>query len=153
MTNRTILPPANGAPARVLLVYSEKQPIIRYLQNAFARAGIDTDCVLANKSTWFDKWVIHRSNKFLHNLRLLPKSESAFAGHPLAHKNFRSAELERKIETYAPDLVLLIRGISFNHAALKKAPCLFGWWIEREERVAEALAEFSLFDWSTGISS
>ena len=137
----------------MLLVYSEKQPIIRYLQNAFARAGIDTDCVLANKSTWFDKWVIHRSNKFLHNLRLLPKSESAFAGHPLAHKNFRSAELERKIETYAPDLVLLIRGISFNHAALKKAPCLFGWWIEREERVAEALAEFSLFDWSTGISS
>lgn len=133
--------------SKVLIVYSSKPPIISYFQRAFGRAGIETDYLLADNSTWFDKWVIHRINKWLHNLRLLPKSQFAFAHHPLSHKNFRSTKLERKIDEFKPDLVLLVRGISFSPESLKKAPCLFGWWIEREERVAEALSEFCLFDW------
>jgi spore maturation protein CgeB len=133
--------------SKALIVYSSKPPIISYLQRAFGRVGVETDYLQADKSTWFDKWIIHRANKWLHNLRLLPKNQFAFSNHPLAHKNFRSNELERKIEEFKPDLVLLVRGISFSHESLKKAPCLFGWWIEREERVAEALRELDLFDW------
>ena len=147
MTEKEDMKSAIRTLSKVLIVYSSKPPIISYFQRAFARAGIETDYLLADNSTWFDKWIIHPANKWLHNLRLLPKNQFAFTHHPLAHKNFRSAELELKIEEFKPDLVLLIRGISFNHESLKKAPCLFGWWIEREERVTEAISEFDLFDW------
>ncbi len=139
--------PTLPRPSRVLIVYSSTPPIIRYFQRAFARAGIETDYLLADDNTWFDRWIIHRVNKWAHSLRIYPKTQFAFTDHPLAHKNFRSAELSRKLESFQPQLVLLIRGISYNHDVLGKVPCLFGWWVEREERVPEALREINLFDW------
>jgi glycosyltransferase involved in cell wall biosynthesis len=134
-------------PGKVLLVYSSRPPILDYFSGAFARAGIETDCVVADQNSAFDKWVIHPVNKRLHNLRILPKNKFAFENHPLAHKNFRSNALQERIASFRPDLVFLIRGISFKHEALADAPLVFGWWIEREERVAEAMCEIGFFDW------
>lgn len=144
--------PAAAMPRRVLLVYSTRPPIIDDLAAAFARLGVDTDYVLADENHWFDRWVIRRVNKQMHNFRLLPKSKALFADHPLAHQNFRSAKLAQKMSEFAPDLVFLVRGINFNHAVLAQAPTLFGWWVEREERVKEAIAESALFDWYFFIS-
>lgn len=132
---------------RILIVYSSKPPIIDYLASAFQRVGIVTDRLYADQNTWFDKWVIRRINKQLHNLKVLPKNRDLFAHHPLAHKNFRSANLAQKVVEFKPDLVFLIRGISFNTDTLEGISPLFGWWIEKEERVEEALREIGLFDW------
>lgn len=131
---------------RILIVYSSKPPIVDYLTSAFQRAGIVTDRLYADRNTWFDKWFIRRINKQLHNLKLLPKNRALFTHHPLAHNNFRSANLAKKVAEFNPDLVLLIRGISFNTDTLGGISPLFGWWIEKEERVEEALREISLFD-------
>ena len=134
-------------PKKILIVYSTRPPIIADLAEAFARLGIDTDYVLADETHWFDRWIIRRVNKQLHNFRILPKNRVLFAQHPLAHQNFRSNKLAAKIVTYQPDLVFLVRGINFNHEVLAQAPKLFGWWIEREERTGEALREAKFFDW------
>ncbi|MCX5717116.1 MAG: glycosyltransferase [Nitrospirae bacterium] len=51
---------------------------------------------------------------------------------------------------FNPDMVLLIRGIGFQNDVLneiRRNTPLFGWWIEREERIEEALREINLFDW------
>ena len=132
---------------KVLIAYSSNPPIIADLSEAFAKRNIDVDYVLADKNSWFDRWVIRRLNKQLHNLRILPKDKSLFSDHPLAHKNYRSAALKEKISSFNPDLVFVVRGIAFNNDALIQANRLFGWWVEKEERTQEALGEISLFDW------
>src|SRR3972149_11789499 len=135
---------------KVLLVYSSKPPIMKYLASAFNRKGISTEMVYANVNHWFDRYAIHTANKMLHNLCILPKDKSLFSDHPLSHKNYRSSNLWKTYKQFNPDLVLLIRGIGFRHDVLKeirKSTPLFGWWIEREERIGEALGEINLFDW------
>jgi spore maturation protein CgeB len=134
-------------PRKILIVYSSRPPIVTDLSEAFLKQGIETDFVLSDKTTWFDKWIIRVINKQLHNLRILPKNRNAFSAHPLAHQNFRSNQLAQKIKEFEPDIVFMVRGINYNHDVLAKAKCLFGWWIEREERTAEAIREASFFDW------
>ena len=139
-------------PKKVLIVYSARPPIIADLSDALGRLGIATDYLLADETHWFDRWIIRRVNKQLHNLRILPKSEVLFARHPLAHQNFRSDRLTAKIAEFSPDVVFLIRGINFNHDVMAAAPNLIGWWIEREERAAEAMREAKFFAWYFFIS-
>lgn len=141
---------------KVLLVYSSKPPIMQYLASAFNCIGISTEMVYADANHWFDRYIIHTANKMLHNLRILPKDKSVFSNHLLSHKNHRSSNLWKTYKQFNPDLVLLIRGIGFQHDVLKeirKNTPLFGWWIEKEERIEEALREINLFDWYFFINS
>ncbi|MDI6744877.1 MAG: hypothetical protein QMD07_05820, partial [Thermodesulfovibrionales bacterium] len=135
---------------KVLLVYSSKPPIMQYLASAFNRKGISTEMVYADANHWFDRYIIHSANKLLHNLRIIPKDKSVFSNHPLTHINYRSSNLWKIYKQFNPDMVLLIRGIGFRHNVLediRKSTPLFCWWIEKEERIEEALKEINLFDW------
>lgn len=141
---------------KVLLVYSSKPPIMLYLAPAFGRKGISTEMVYADANHWFDRHIIHPANKILHNLRIIPKDKSVFSDHPLSHKNYRSFNLAKTYKHFRPDLVLLIRGIGFQNNVLndiRRNTPLFCWWIEREERIEEALKEMNLFDWYFFINS
>lgn len=134
---------------RALLVYSSRPPIADYLKAAFNARGIEAACLYADENTLFDRYVIHHVNKLAHNLRLLPKGGSLFSAHPKAHLNYRSNALIEMADRFAPDLILMIRGIRFKEEAIIKArKCarLFGWWVEREERMEEAFRELHLFD-------
>lgn len=137
---------------KILIVYSANPPIIANLAEAFARHGVVADFLLADQTHWFDRWVIRKINKQFHNFRVLPKHKTVFSKHPLAHQNHRSNRLAAKIAELSPDAVFLVRGINFNHDVLAKAPTLIGWWVEREERVAEALREAEFFAWYFFIS-
>lgn len=141
---------------KVLLVYSSKPPIMQYLASAFGRKGISTEMVYADVNHWFDRYIIHPANKMLHNFRIISKDKSVFSGHPLSHKNYRSFNLKKAYRRFNPDLVLIIRGIGFQKDVLneiRRNTPLFCWWIEREERIEEALKEISLFDWYFFINS
>ena len=141
---------------KVLLVYSSKPPIMQYLTSAFSRKGISTEMVYADVNHWLDRHIIHPVNKILHNLRIIPKVKSVFSNHHLSHKNYRSSNLAKTYKHFRPDLVLLIRGISFQNDVLneiRKNTPLFCWWIEKEERIEEALGEINLFDWYFFINS
>ena len=141
---------------KVLLVYSSKPPIMQYLASAFNRKGISTEIVYADVNHWFDRHIIHPANKILHNLRIIPKDKSVFSDHPLSHKNYRSFNLGRAYRQFNPDLVLIVRGIGFQNDVLneiRRNTPLFCWWIEREERIEEALREINLFDWYFFINS
>ncbi len=131
---------------RVLIAYTSRPPIIDYLGRAFARRKIEMEAVYADENTWFDRQVIHRVNKLAHNFRLLPKSRNFFEDHPLSHMNFRSTRLGAAISRYDPDLVFHIRGLGFRPWALEGARVRFGWWVEADERIAEALKEVPLYD-------
>ncbi len=131
---------------RLLIAYSSKPPILDYLGGAFARRGIETFLLRADENTVFDKYVIHRVNKLAHSLRLLPKSRCLFEGHPLSHRNYRSARLLAAYREFEPDLVLVIRGIGFRREVLEATRPLLGWWVEHEGRVGEALAEAGCYD-------
>lgn len=137
---------------KILIVYSAHPPIIADLSEAFSRLGVVTDFLLADETHWFDRWVIRRVNKQLHNFRILPKHKKLFSEHPLAHQNHRSNRLAAKIAEFSPDAVFLVRGINFNHDVMAAAPNLIGWWVEREERAAEALREAKFFAWYFSIS-
>jgi spore maturation protein CgeB len=102
--------------------------------------------VYADENTLFDRFVIHRLNKLAHNFRIIPKSRFLFEDHPWAHMNFRSSQLRAAIRAYDPDLVLLIRGLGFRSWAMEGARAKFGWWVEADERVQEALREVPWFD-------
>jgi len=131
---------------RVLVAYTSRPPIIEYLGRAFARRNVEMRGVYADENTWFDRQIIHRVNKLGHNFRLLPKSRNLFENHPLSHMNFRSTRLRAAIADYDPDLVFHIRGLGFRPAALDGARVRFGWWVEADERVSEALSEVPLYD-------
>ena len=131
---------------RVLIAYTSRPPIIEYLKAAFGRRGIEVRGVYANENTWFDRFVIHRANKLAHNFRIVPKSRNLFEDHPLNHMNYRSRRLREAIAEWDPDLVFLIRGLGFRRSALEGARAKFGWWVEADERVAEALGEAAWYD-------
>lgn len=131
---------------KILIVYSSRPPIIEYLENAFTRIGIESRRVFADDNTWFDRLVIHRINKLVHSFRLLPKDRELFRHHPLSHLHFRSENLARSYAEFRPDLVLLIRGLNFRTDVLVNTRPLFGWWVEHEGRINEALAEIRNFD-------
>ena len=131
---------------RVLIAYTSRPPIIEYLKAAFGRRGIEVRGVHADDNTWFDRFVIHRVNKLAHNFRIIPKSRNLFADHPLNHMNYRSRRLREAIAAWDPDLVFLIRGLGFRREALEGARAKFGWWVEADERVDEALGEAPWYD-------
>lgn len=146
---------------RVLLVANAsmvvKLGIVDGLRSALLKRNIDMDLICyPDYRTLFDRFVIHTTNKWLHNLRLQEKNKSKFENHPLSHKNYFESNLIKKVKTSSPDLVLLIRG----HArtldvltSIKKQTKLYGWWIEAEERcVAEVPNEIQCFDWYFFIS-
>lgn len=134
---------------KILIAYSSKPPIIEYLKRAFERAGVEAFGFYSEENTLFDRHVIHNVNKAAHNLRILPKNRDFFSAHPLAHLNYRSSNLLKRVNSISPDLVLIIRGIRFREDVLReiksKTP-VFGWWIEKEERMEEAFREIGLFD-------
>lgn len=134
---------------KVLVAYSSRPPIIEYLARAFGKKGIATEAVYADENTWFDRYVIHHVNKTAHNFRILPKGEDFFRDHPLAHLHYRSTRLLEKVNAFSPDLVIIIRGIRFREDVLteiRKGRPIFGWWIEKEERMEEAFRELDLYD-------
>jgi glycosyltransferase involved in cell wall biosynthesis len=131
---------------RILVAYTSRPPIIEYLKAAFARRGIEVRGVYADENTWFDRFVIHRANKLAHNFRIVPKSRNLFEDHPLSHLNYRSRRLREAIAAWDPDLVFLIRGLGFRRWALEGARTKFGWWVEADERVGEALGEAPWYD-------
>lgn len=139
-----------GRPLKkVLIAYSSKPPIVEYLKKAFMARGVEAEGFYADENHWFDRTVIRHVNKACHNLRVLPKDRGLFDAHPLRHLNYRSRGLALKVKAFAPDMVLLIRGIGIKEDALEEIrdnAALFGWWIEREERMGEAFAEIGLFD-------
>jgi glycosyltransferase involved in cell wall biosynthesis len=135
-----------GGLSRVVIAYSSRPPTIEYLKAAFARRGVEARAVFADENTWFDRLVIHRVNKLAHNFRLMPKSRNLFENHPLSHMNFRSARLRSAIRAYDPDLVFVIRGLGYRPWAADGARKKFGWWVEADERVAEAMQEVARYD-------
>lgn len=140
----------NNKLRRVLLAYSSRPPIMDYLESAFQALGIEVCKVHLDQNTAFDRIVIHYVNKYLHSLRLMPKSRNLFQQHPLSHRNFRSVALLEAAKAFQPDLTLLIRGISVRQdvlEAVRKIAPLMAWWVEKEERVGEAMKEIDLFDW------
>lgn len=138
-------------PARVLIAYTSRPPIIRYLAKAFRRLGVEVDYIESNDNTLFDRYVIHRVNKLAHSFRLLPKSEHLFRDHPLAHINYRNRKMREKIASFRPDVVFVVRGLHFD-AEFLQGPLKFAWWVEAEERIGEALREAEGYDWYYFIS-
>lgn len=136
---------------KVLIAYFPRPPIGEYLKRAFEKRGIEAEVFHSNVNNWFDRYVIHYTNKMAHNLRILPKSKVLFRNHPLSHLNYRSRKFLERVKEFRPDLVLIIRGWRFTEEVLRevrKSSKIFGWWIEREERMAEPFREIEtgLFD-------
>ena len=135
-----------GGLSRVVIAYTSRPPTIEYLKAAFARRGVEARAVFADDNTLFDRLVIHWVNKQAHNFRLVPKSRNLFDNHPSSHLNFRSAQLRSAIRAYDPDLVFVIRGLGYSPWAVDGARRKFGWWVEADERVEEAMQEVAQYD-------
>lgn len=134
---------------RILIAYHRNPPISAYLKRAFEALGHQVMLVYSDSNTNFDRQVIRRVNKLSHSLRIIPKSRVFFMEHPLAHLNYRSHLLRQAVVDFAPDVTLVIRGINFRPEALEFArqhSRLLGWWVEREDRNREALAQAAMFD-------
>lgn len=138
----------NPMPSRVLIIFQQRPPIMDYLEKAFNDRGIEVIKFYSNDNTWFDRYVINRLNKQLHNLRILPKTKNLFQNHPLAHRNYLDTKLRKVYEDTQPDLVLAIRGMDIGQDALAQMTCpKIGWWVEPETHIHEAIVEAQLFDW------
>ncbi len=141
---------------RILIVTTTDLTIIRSLQKAFGKAGIEAHGFNPYINNWFDRHIIHHLNKQAHNLRILPKDRYFFNDHPMSHLQYRSRMLLEKVEEISPDLVLIIRGISITEDVMRKIrgrAVLFGWWVEGEEMIEEPLKEMDFFDHYFFISS
>lgn len=143
---------------RVLLVfYHPMFGITDGLRTAFLQCGIQVDVLYyAACRTLFDQFVIHTTNKWLHNLKLQPKSAQKFKNHPLSHQRYFEDQLIKKVESFSPDLILLVRGQKCSLETLtriRKEARLYGWWVEKSERCVPSIAdEIHCFDWYFSIS-
>ncbi len=135
---------------KALIVYLSRPPIAEYFRRAFERAGVEARTFDIQVNNWYDRYVLHFINKQAHNFRLLPKDRLFFTEHPLTQKNYSSTKLLEEIDKFSPDLVFLVTGIRLKDDVLRKIrakAALFGWWVETEERMEEALAEAALCDY------
>ncbi|WP_026182766.1 CgeB family protein [Leeia oryzae] len=130
---------------KVLLYYVPRPPIMAYLQKAFTKQGVQVICSDAHANNWVDKRLFHFINKQAHNFRILPKSKNFFESHPLTQRNYREAVLKQQFDEFKPDLCFMIRGLFGIQADtikyLQRSSRLFGWWIESDDRVDQALAQ------------
>ncbi|MFQ5428548.1 MAG: glycosyltransferase [Thermodesulfobacteriota bacterium] len=149
-SGKGLFPASGGKLKKILIVYFQRPPIIEYLQKAFKGRGIEAREFYSDSNNWFDQFVIRPINKTAHNLRIIPKNRFLFEAHPLCQLRYRNRKLIEEVDTFCPDLVLLIRGYGYQHGTLaevRRRCKLFGWWIEREEGAEEAIAEAALFDY------
>lgn len=133
---------------KLLIVCSRTFPIVEPLRRAFAKHDVEVSWFDYHRIHWFDRYVIHPLNKQAHNLRLLPKGESFFADHPLAHLHFRGTLLLERLAGEKPHFVLMVRGLRFTEQVLERAARgarLFGWHIESDEHALEVIPEARYF--------
>ncbi len=138
-----------GRLRRVLIVYFSRPPIIDYLKRAFSGRGVEARGFFSDENNWFDRYVIRPINKTAHNFRIIPKQRFLFENHPLCQLRYRNRRLLEEVNSFRPELVLIIRGYRYlpeTLAEVRRKCLLFGWWIEREEGAEEALSEAPLFD-------
>lgn len=134
---------------KVIIAYSYWPPITDYLKRAFEKKGVEAHIFYSDTNTLFDRYFIKHLNKMAHNLRVVPKSRTLLGDSPLAHLHYRGAKLLEKVREIRPDMVFIVRGWRYTEEVMReirKTSAVFGWWIEREERVAEPLKEAALFD-------
>ena len=137
-------------PQRVLIAGNcDQPPIMSAIAAAFTRLGIDNKKFFTQLcNTLYDRYVIHTINHFAHNLRLLPKSVNLFEGHPKSHKEHRNNMLIRLCRDFKPDLVFLIRGLSYKLETiqeLRRMSTVFCWYTESETRYHEIEREIPLY--------
>ena len=138
-----------GRLKRVLIVYFSKPPIIEYLKRAFAERGVEARGFFSDENNWFDQYVIRPINKTAHNFRIIPKNRFLFEDHPLCQLRYRNRRLLETVREFRPGLVLVIRGYRYLPEVLnevRERSMLFGWWVEKEEKMEDALREVSLYD-------
>ena len=133
---------------KVLIVFQQRPPIADYLEREFNQRGIEVVKFYSDQNTWFDRWIINRLNKQLHNLRILPKQKNLFVNHPWAHRNYLNQKLWDIYQQTKPDLCLAIRGMDIGLDAIERMDCSkIAWWVEPETHIHEAIAEAQAFDW------
>lgn len=133
---------------KVLIIFQQRPPIADYLEREFNQRGIEVVKFHSDQNTWFDRWIINKLNKQLHNLRILPKQKNLLTHHPWAHRNYLNQKLWEVYQQIKPDLVLAIRGMNIGQQALEKMACpKIGWWVEPETHIHEAISEAQVFDW------
>jgi glycosyltransferase involved in cell wall biosynthesis len=130
-------------PKRVLIVANSRSTISDSFVAAFERSGIlATLFDLEAANCWFDRSIIHQSNKIAHNLRLIPKSRVLFYDHAWSHRVYRARKMLERWQEFRPDLVLHLRSWSILPEVLREirsGSALFGWWIEGDHRLDEVL--------------
>lgn len=134
---------------KILIAYFSRPPIIDYLKRAFEKKGVEARGFFSDENNWFDRYVIRPINKTAHNFRLIPKDRFLFEDHPLCQLRYRNRKLLEEVETFRPELVMIIRGYRYLPEVLeevRKKSLLFGWWVEREEGAREAVSEVPYFD-------
>ncbi len=132
---------------RILLCHDASlAPIMTYLSKAMERQGVGVFSFDTSQyTTWIDNVLFKFINKQAHNLRILPKSVNYFEQSPWNHQNYRSRKLKEVIENFQPDLLLVIRGTAINREVIESAPCRMAWWVEGDDRYAEAQNELPWF--------
>lgn len=138
------------SPQRVLIVANDnKPPTAEGLAAAFGRRGIRASLFYSRShNSLYDRLVIHTVNHYAHTLRLAPKTVDLFEGHPFSHKEVRCRELLRQSRAFAPNLVLLLRGIRYKPETLRELgqiSALFCWYTESEDRFPEIEPELPLY--------
>lgn len=127
-----------------------------YLKRAFEKRGIEAKTFAMETNHWFDRFIIHNVDKQLWNLKILAKGKSAFDNHPLSHLRYRSSMLEELVDSFQPDLFLLVRGWRITEQSLtsiRRKTKVMGWWIEKEDKFDTVLDEINLYDHFFTISS
>ncbi|MBF0328432.1 MAG: glycosyltransferase [Nitrospirae bacterium] len=141
---------------RVLIAYHQFPPLMDYLKIAFEKRGIEVKTFVMETNHWFDRFIIHNVDKQLWNLKLLAKGKSAFDNHPLSHLRYRSELIENLVDSFKPDLFLLIRGWRITEQSIKnirRKTKVMGWWIEKEDKFDSVLDEIAFYDHFFAISS
>ncbi|MDI6854593.1 MAG: glycosyltransferase [Deltaproteobacteria bacterium] len=145
-------------PRRVLIVTQvDKPPLAAAIADAFRSRGMETRVFyswLCN--TWFDRLVIRPANHYARTLRLIPKSQNLFQGHPKSHKEWRSRQAIELCRDFKPELILITGVQRFKPEVLEEfqaTGAVFYWFTESETRFHEIEHELPYYDHIYCISS
>jgi spore maturation protein CgeB len=138
---------------RVLISYffgKETIPLGASCAAGFRELGWEVHCFNSQAESPVNRYFLKWVNKFIRFFGL--RSVDVSRRTPWGNHNYRQLQLEKAVATFHPDILLVIRGNSFDNEVIQRLKSHYGikhtvgWWVKDPRTSNEMLEDSRIYD-------
>ncbi len=138
---------------RILISYffgEDTIPLGASCAAGFRELGWDVFCFNSQAESRITLYFLKYINKLIHAVGF--KSADITQNSRWGNNNFRQTQLERAVASFRPDVLLVIRGNSFNADTIRRLKTQYnirktvGWWVKNPRTTSEMTDDAKMYD-------